>query len=100
MRQPPGVNGNHWPQDVIALPDGDVAVLALSKQKSVVARVNADDTIVWQRTYERKRDAEANVGVWDAERELLFLGGSARDSSGTQMAWTLALDPAGDPRCE
>ncbi|WP_437307502.1 hypothetical protein [Sorangium sp. So ce388] len=93
--------GEAWPQDIAALPDGRIAVVALSHQQSRLILLDAEGRVLWQKTYEPELDTALNALAYDPSTGLLHLAGATRGADGgTQRMWLLSVDTDGVVRWE
>ncbi|MDC0679034.1 hypothetical protein [Sorangium atrum] len=93
--------GGAWPQDIAALPDGRIAIAAISVGQSHVILLDADGTVIWARTYHPELDTELNAIAHDPSTGLLHLGGATRGADGgTLRTWLISVDTDGELRWE
>ncbi|WP_437654264.1 hypothetical protein [Sorangium sp. So ce1182] len=93
--------GEAWPQDIAALPDGRIAVVALSHEQSRTILLDAGGSVLWQKTYEPELDTALNALAHDPSTGLLHLAGATRGTDGgTQRMWLLSVDTDGAVRWE
>ncbi|WP_437528407.1 hypothetical protein WME79_45125 [Sorangium sp. So ce726] len=93
--------GEAWPQDIAALPDGRIAIAAISLGQSHVILLDADGTVIWARTYHPELDTELHAISYDPSTGLLHLGGRTRGTDGgTARTWLLSVDTDGELRWE
>jgi hypothetical protein len=93
--------GVAWPQDIAVLPDGRIAIVALSPQHSHVILLDAEGSVLWQKTYAPELDTELHALAYDPSTGLLHLAGATRGTDGgTQRMWLLSVDTDGALRWE
>ncbi|HTN85602.1 MAG TPA: hypothetical protein VL242_18010, partial [Sorangium sp.] len=93
--------GEAWPQDIAALPDGRIAIVALSREQSRLILLDAEGRVLWQKTYEPELDTALNALAYDPSAGLLHLAGATRGTDGgTQRMWLLSVDTDGVLRWE
>ncbi|WP_438018289.1 hypothetical protein WMF18_04050 [Sorangium sp. So ce315] len=96
--------GEAWPQDIAVLPDGRMAIVALSHDsldRSHVILLDAGGSVLWHETYEPELDNQLNALAYDPSTDLLHLAGATRGTDGgTQRMWLLSVTTEGALRWE
>lgn len=93
--------GEVWPQDIAVLPDGRIAVVALSVGHNHVILLDTEGSVLWHRTYRPERDTELSAVAHDPSTGLLHLAGTTRGADGgTQRMWLISVDTDGALRWE
>ncbi|WP_437877158.1 hypothetical protein [Sorangium sp. So ce513] len=93
--------GEAWPQDIAVLPDGRMAIVALSLDRNHVILLDPEGSVLWHETYEPELDNELNAIAYDPSADLLHLAGTTRGTDGgTQRMWLLSVTTDGALRWE
>lgn len=84
-----------WPMDLLVLPDGGVLVAANHTGRAMLLEVDPAGAVLQLHEY---GDSDPFFGsmAWDPVLEVLYLGGTDRDTAGQQRPWTLLVDREGD----
>ncbi|WP_437730514.1 hypothetical protein [Sorangium sp. So ce1335] len=93
--------GTVWPQDIAVMPDGRIAIVALSVGQNHVILLDAEGSVLWHRSYRPEFDTQLNAVTHDPSTGLLHLAGTTRGADGgTMRMWLLSVDTDGAVRWE
>lgn len=89
-----------WPQDIVAVPGGDVFLLSYDEDETLLLRLNGEGALIWEQSYGDGPNSSMSAMAWDSGTERLLVGGGTRgidggSKSGWERTWVLLLDDDG-----